>query len=108
MKSDAELLREYVRKRSDEAFGELVSRYTDLAYSAALRETNGDAHLAKDVTQAVFVSAARKAVALARHTSIAGWIYTTVRYEARNIERANRRRYDREQEAHSMNQLLES
>jgi RNA polymerase sigma factor (sigma-70 family) len=107
MKSDSELLRDYLRKHSEEAFGELVSRYTDLAYSAALRETNGDAHLAKDATQAVFVSLARKAGTLQRHTSIVGWIYKSVRYEARNIGRANRRRQDREQEAHTMNQLLQ-
>jgi RNA polymerase sigma factor (sigma-70 family) len=108
MKSDSELLREYVRARSEEAFRDLVSRYTDLAFSAALRETNGDAHIAKDVTQAVFVSVARKAAALVGHTSIAGWIYTSVRYEARNIGRANRRRQNHEQEAHTMNQLLQS
>ena len=37
-KADAQLLREYARQGSEAAFGEIVARYTDLVYSAVLRQ----------------------------------------------------------------------
>ncbi len=40
---------------SEEIFRELVGRYIDLVYSTAFRLVQGDAHLAQDVTQTVFV-----------------------------------------------------
>ncbi len=46
---DGELLRRYSEEKSEEAFTELVRRHVDLVYSAALRQVNGDAHLAQDV-----------------------------------------------------------
>ena len=64
MKSDAELLKEYVEVRAEPAFAELVRRHIDLVYSAALRQVGGDAHLARDVAQTVFRDLARKAAAL--------------------------------------------
>jgi DNA-directed RNA polymerase specialized sigma24 family protein len=54
MTPDSELLRSYAEKRSEEAFTELVKRHLNLVYSAALRQVNGDAHLAQDVAQMVF------------------------------------------------------
>ena len=57
--NDFELLRCYAKDRSESAFAELVKRYIDFVYSAALRQVGGDAHLAQDVAQSVFVDLAR-------------------------------------------------
>ncbi|HXT38398.1 MAG TPA: sigma-70 family RNA polymerase sigma factor [Candidatus Angelobacter sp.] len=108
MATDAELLRSYARDRSETAFTELVQQHIDLVYSAALREAHGDAATAEDITQAVFVELARKASNLVRHPALAGWLYTCVRQMTANMRRAEDRRLRREQEAHTMKQLLSS
>ena len=61
MTPDCELLGRYARTRSEEAFAELVQRHVNLVFSAALRQVNGDAHLAQDVAQTVFTDLACKA-----------------------------------------------
>src|SRR5687767_1922000 len=61
---DRELLKAFVEERSEPAFTELVQCHVDLVYSAALRHLRGDAHLARDATQAVFCELARNARAL--------------------------------------------
>jgi RNA polymerase sigma factor (sigma-70 family) len=106
--NDIELLRRYVFERSEAAFTDLVRQHVALVYSAALRQTNGDVHLAQDITQEVFTDLARKTPRLTRHTSLAGWLYTSTRYAAATLRRAEQRRCAREQEVHAMNQLLQS
>lgn len=96
MTPDSELLGCYARTRSEDAFAELVRRHANLVYSAALRQVNGDAHLAKDVSQTVFVDLARKAASLARRESLTGWLYTSTRFAAAKIVRTENRRRNRE------------
>jgi len=95
---DIDLLRQYIRENSDEAFAALVTRHVNLVYSAALRKT-GNPAAAEEITQAVFVILAKKANRLAEHTALSGWLYQTARLTAANFLRTEIRRARREQEA---------
>jgi RNA polymerase sigma factor (sigma-70 family) len=99
MTSDGELLRCYAERRSEDAFAEVVRRYVDLAYSTALRQVNGDAHLAQDVTQSVFTDMARKSAELAKREVLSGWVYTSTIYAAAKAVRTEQRRQVRERKA---------
>jgi RNA polymerase sigma factor (sigma-70 family) len=77
----------------------------DAVYSAALRRVGGDAHLARDVAQEVFVLLSRHAPRLVNHRVLAAWLYTTTRNTAVNMVRGECRRKAREQEAQSMQDL---
>ena len=97
MTPDCELLRCYAGTKSEEAFAELVRRHVNLVYSAALRQVNGDAHLAQDVAQTVFTDLARKAASLSRRSTLTGWLYTSAHFAAAKIVRTENRRRDREE-----------
>ena len=105
MIDDAQLLKSYAETRSEAAFAELVRRQVALVYSAALRQVNGDAHLAQDVTQLVFTDLARKAGEVAQHRVLAGWLFTSTRFAAAKLVRGERRRQAREMEASIMNEI---
>lgn len=105
MADDVELLRRYANERSEEAFTALVQRHLPLVYHAALRRTNGDAHLAEDVAQAVFANLAQEAGSLQRHAMLGGWLYVATRHAAANAMRTENRRRVREQEAQAMNEI---
>ena len=102
MKDDATLLLGYAHQRSEADFAELVRRHLDLVYGVALRELNGDVHLAQDATQLVFTDLARKADQLAGHRLLAGWLFNSTRYAAANLVRGARRRQAREAAAQLM------
>ena len=97
MTPDPELLRKFAKTNSEAAFAELVKRHVNLVYSAALRQVNGDEHLAKDVAQMVFTDLARKASSLSRHETLTGWLYTSAHFAAAKIVRGENRRRDREE-----------
>ena len=106
MTPDCELLRRFAETNSEDAFAELVRRHLNLVYSAALRQVNGDAHLAQDVAQSVFTDLARKAAPLSRRAVLTGWLYTSAYFAAAKVVRTETRRRTREQEAHTMRELL--
>jgi RNA polymerase sigma factor (sigma-70 family) len=108
MIEDTELLRRYADERSEEAFAELARRRVDLVYSVALRQVGGDAQLAEDVTQKVFVDLARKAATLAGRTVLSGWLYRSAQFAASDVVRAERSRRAREQGTHLMNEISAS
>lgn len=102
MNDDAALLRRYAETGSNSAFTELVRRYIDLVYRAALRRTDGDTHRAEDIAQHVFAALARDARKLARHTVLAGWLHTATRNAALNLVMSEKRRQARELAARAL------
>lgn len=104
---DMALLQEYAQRNSEEAFALLVSRHVNLVYSVALRQVH-DLHLAEEITQAVFIILARKAKSLNARTILAGWLCRTARYVSANALTIQRRRQNREQEAHMQSVSNES
>jgi len=102
---DSALLGQYAESHDEAAFAELVRRHIDLVYSVALRQANGDTHLAQDATQAVFVDLARKARSLAGRETLAGWLHTSARFAAGNAVRGEVRRRVREHEAVTMHEI---
>ncbi|MBI3851608.1 MAG: sigma-70 family RNA polymerase sigma factor [Verrucomicrobia bacterium] len=103
--TDQQLLRDYVGKRAEAAFAELVRRHVDFVYSAALRMVR-DVHLAEDVTQGVFVAFAQNARQLMERPVVSGWLHRTAQNLAAQTVRTDMRRRAREQEAAAMNELL--
>jgi RNA polymerase sigma factor (sigma-70 family) len=97
MQPDSELLRQFAKTNSQDAFAELVKRHLNLVYSAALRQVSGDEHFAKDVAQTVFTDLARKADSLSRRETLSGWLYTSAHFAAAKIVRGENRRRDHEE-----------
>jgi RNA polymerase sigma factor (sigma-70 family) len=105
MKDSQTLLEEYTRTGSDSAFRELVARYLGLVYSTALRLVDGDAHLAEDVAQTVFMDLAQKAGGLSSRVMLGGWLHQRTYNVAAPMMRSRRRRLSREREAAQLNAL---
>ena len=97
--SDVQLLRDYAKYGVESAFAEIVARHTDLVYSAASRQVFSP-DLARDVTQSVFTDLARKASELSgklpAEASLVGWLYRGTRFAARDLNRGELRRNQRE------------
>lgn len=96
--TDAELLRRFVAGSDADAFGAIVGRYLPIVYASARRQVRGDAHLADDVTQAVFIVLARKARSV-EPRYLAGWLIGTARLAAKSALRNAARRADHERRA---------
>jgi RNA polymerase sigma factor (sigma-70 family) len=104
--SDINLLQDYNRHASEEAFGELVRRHVNLVYSTALRHAGIPSH-AEEIAQAVFVILARKAGSLRPDTVLEAWLYETTRLTCLSYLRGERRRQFREQEAYMQSTIQE-
>ena len=95
---DRTLLRRYVEHKSQAAFDRLIRRHLGLVYATCRREV-GDPDLAEDVTQAVFLILAKKAPRLRGGDGLAGWLFQTARFAARNAARRENSRWRHEQGA---------
>ena len=96
MTEDNKLLSQYVNDSSEAAFGQLVSRHLTLVYSTCLRDLESPS-LAEDAAQVVFLLLARKAKSLHVGPSLAGWLYQTARFIAKDVRKQEARRQRREQ-----------
>lgn len=96
--SDIELIRQFVRDRSEAAFARLVERHVNLVYSVACRFTRNAAD-AQDVAQAVFIILAKKADRISERTVLTGWLYEATRFTAIRHLRNHARRQACEKEA---------
>jgi RNA polymerase sigma factor (sigma-70 family) len=102
--SDWELLQDYWRNGSEEAFAALVNRHLDLIYSAALRQVRSP-EMAQDVTQSVFADLARSARCLKPNTVLPAWLYEVTRRTAIDLIRKESRRQSREQRVLEMTDM---
>jgi RNA polymerase sigma factor (sigma-70 family) len=96
--SDVHLLKAYKETGDEAAFGELMSRHSRMVLGAA-RNVLRNASSAEDISQATFLTLARKADALGDTVSLGGWLYHVAVCLARDELRKVQRRVAREEEA---------
>jgi RNA polymerase sigma factor (sigma-70 family) len=82
------------------AFETLVQRFFPMVRAAATRQV-GDAHLAEEIAQSVFVLLWRKSGSLTPEVALAGWLLRTTRFVCRDALKQLNRRARREEEAAS-------
>jgi RNA polymerase sigma factor (sigma-70 family) len=107
--NDLDLLRQFTRDQSQDAFTALVNRHVKLVYSAALRQIRSP-QLAEDVSQSVFADLARDAGKLSGTGFqpvhfLTAWLYQVTRRTAIDAIRKESRRQLREQIAVEMNNM---
>ena len=93
---DRELLRAYTRG-DERAFEGLVEKYFRMVYTLAARQT-GDAYLAEEVAQTVFILLSRKAQKFSSRSSVAGWLLRTAHFVGRDALKKRRRREEHARE----------
>jgi DNA-directed RNA polymerase specialized sigma24 family protein len=93
--TDAALLNRFARYRDEAAFAALVDRHGPMVLHAC-RRALGDAHLAEDVFQAVFLVLAHKAGSLRRPDAVAAWLHGVARRLAWKAHADDARRRRRE------------
>jgi RNA polymerase sigma factor (sigma-70 family) len=104
MTSDLDLLGQFARQNSQDAFTALVNRHVNLVYSAALRQVRSP-QLAEEIAQSVFADLARDAGKLKSNTVLTAWLYAVTRRTAIDVIRKESRRQLREQIAVEMNDM---
>jgi RNA polymerase sigma factor (sigma-70 family) len=100
--TDWQLIQEYARSNSQNAFEQLAARHSGWVYSTALRHVR-DPHVARDVSQAVFIVLARKGVSLGPRMPLNAWLFKVTRYAAAHALRSASRRRRHERSAAAMN-----
>ena len=72
--SDEQLLADFLDRRSDEAFAALLARHGPMVLNVCRRILH-DPHAAEDVFQSTFLVLARRAAAIRRRASLAGFLH---------------------------------
>ena len=102
--TDQELVSQFTREHSEDAFALLVNRHLNLVFSAALRQVRSP-QLAEEVCQSVFANLAYNAAKLKPNTILTAWLYQVTRNAAIDVVRREARRQEREQIAVQMSQM---
>jgi RNA polymerase sigma factor (sigma-70 family) len=102
--NDLDLLRQFARDQSQDAFTALVNRHVNLVYSAALRQVRSP-QLAEEIAQSVFADLAHSAPRLQPDTILTAWLYAVTRRTAVDAIRKESRRQLREQIAVEMTDM---
>src|SRR5262245_53049621 len=96
--SDQELLNRYAERRDEDAFAVLLRRHGPMVLRVCRRVLPHGPD-AEDAFQATFLTLARKAGAVRRHGSAAGWLFGVACNTARRVRDAAARRARRERGA---------
>src|SRR5436190_1001568 len=102
--SSTELLAAFREKGFEDAFTNLLRRYTNLVYSVAKRRLS-DQSLAEDVTQTVFTRLAKSPPTIKSDGQLVAWLHRTTIYVAIDVGRSETRRRTREQQVSFMQTL---
>ena len=94
----SDLLKQYVRTGSSEAFACILRAHSDAVYSQCLRQLR-DPSLAEEVTQQVFVLLACKAGRIPARVILAGWLFNATRHQCAGVRRTEFRRHKHEKQA---------
>ena len=97
-RSDADLLKTFVKSRDEQAFAALVHRHGRLVLATARRATGNSAD-ADDVFQATFLLLARNAAAVRNPAAVAAWLHGVANRMACTARRAAARRRTHEARA---------
>jgi len=98
MKTDQQLLEEYIKQNSQTAFREIVNRNGRMVFSTCNRILN-DSHLAEDATQDVFLQLIKKASSIKSNVMIGGWLHNSAVWAAHKVNRSRTRTLNRERNA---------
>jgi RNA polymerase sigma factor (sigma-70 family) len=98
MRTDADILADYLASGSEPAFAELVARHGPMIYRTCLRRL-GDLHEAEDAAQTAFMVFVRRARDYRREVELGVWLHGIARRVAAEGLRSRSRRRRREEEA---------
>ncbi|MBN1672304.1 MAG: sigma-70 family RNA polymerase sigma factor [Kiritimatiellae bacterium] len=90
--ADHELLSLFLAERSEEALRALIARHSAMVLGTCRRGLGGDADLARDAAQAVFILLAQRAGRIRNRHALASWLFWTARSVAAHMTRAEQRR----------------
>jgi RNA polymerase sigma factor (sigma-70 family) len=95
MRTDGELLQQYLDSGDDAPLSELLQRHGPMVQGSCRRRVGLDAD---DAAQAVFLLLIRKAPSLIGRTDLTSWLYQACQFVARHVirERARRRKTELE------------
>ena len=96
-----ELLAEFRKTGSEQAFADLVRAYTNLVYSVAKRRLS-DTGLAQEATQTVFIRLAKAVPKLRSDAELVAWLHRTTLHVSIDLWRSETRRHAREQHVAAM------